>query len=490
MMLPLIAALALAPAKPTVLIYQDMVIEFTDKDNNVLVAKEIASGLDAVGKVAPVSWEMSEPAVVAAIRSGAIRSWEATAKKDDVFKVSRAIGADYVVICKVLRKGGELEGDIQLYRGRGGRTVWDNNAKYSIIRNGKLDIVSGSMTIASTWVAQLDTIPFKDLPASRSLATPDPGIPTATHTPSVRIDSAPLASGRKALREGKLIEAVVFLNDAVDADPMSAEPRLALIEALQQAGHPFLAAGEAARAYELMPDRSEFLIVAAQSWIDGGQTDRAFEKIQEALAKDPKNAAARTIFGDMMMGRLDFERAAEQYTAALAIRQDPETLYKRAQAYALTEEFSKSVEDLEKANKLGLSQEPEIATKRYRNNVGVLEPVIQSMAVAFRNLLKEAQSEPGGSLKARTDTWVLRASALMQYLDRVTPPLVHVKSHEQRGLAMNLLYQAGKGLHRHLAEGGQAGLGDADLLQIEAMRELAAAKSRFESEHAAPTPCA
>ncbi|HET6644442.1 MAG TPA: tetratricopeptide repeat protein [Fimbriimonadales bacterium] len=478
-MIVLLAAATLLTARPMVLIYQERVLEFTNTDNNIMVDAQMAKGLDAVGKVVPIVWSMNEPHIAAAVKSGAIKDWTQTPSHGDVFKVARAIDAEYVAIVQVLRKGGELNANIDLFRNRGGRSVWDNKVTVSIIRDGKLDAESGGMSIASTWVAQLDTIPFKNLPAQPALPTPDPGAGQITPNTNVQVDKTPLENARKAEKEGHWDAAVSLYRDAVDANPTSPEPRHGLIGALRQGGHPFLAAEEAARAYELMPDRSEFLVDAARSWIDGGQPAKAFEKIQEALAKNPNDGAALAIFGDMLMGRLEFDRAVESYSKAIAAGPTGDLYFKRAQAYALSGQFDKSVADMDQANKLGSQADPAVALQRYRENVKVLAPVFESLDISIKNLLTDAKA--GTNIKSGADKLAARITAFLAYLDKMQAPAMHSKSHEERGLALDLLMQATAALQRYSSEGG-TGLGDADLLQIEAMREFATSTSSFEEE--------
>src|SRR5687768_9452170 len=218
------------------------------------------------------------------------------------------------------------------------------------MQNGKMDPESGAMSVASTWAIQLNANAFRDLPSRPIFENPEPSKPTVGPPTTVSIDRTPLASGKKALEDGRLVAAVALLHDAVDVEPMSVEARSLYIEALRRAGHPFLAADEAARAAELMPNEGIFLVDAAEAWIQGGKSDRAAEMIQAALRANPKNPAALSLMGDLFAGRLELERAIEYYTQSYEVEQNPETLYKRAQAFALAERFGESVADIEKAN--------------------------------------------------------------------------------------------------------------------------------------------
>jgi len=484
MILPiLLAAVSIGAQRPTMLIYQDTVVEFTDTDPNVLVSRMLGVNMQQSGKVAPIVWSRDDPTVIAAISDGKLPGLPTNAKRTDVLDIARTLGASYVAFVELRRTGAELIGKIDVLRARGGRSLWKNETKVSIIKNGRLDPENGAQSVANTWAIQLNSNPFKDLPSKPIFETPELTNPGVAPTTTVALDRTPLASGIKALQEGRLVAAVALLHDAVDVEPLSVEARMAYIDALRQSGHPFLAADEAARAAQLMPLEGAFLVEAAQSWIDGGKSEKAFEIIAAALAADPKNAAAHSLMGDLFVGRLDLDRAIESYTRSYESKQDPETLYKRAQAYAIAEQFENSIADIERANSTGLSREPERAAKRYRDAVKVVDPVIDSLAANLRNLLREAADPAQATaLKSRSAAFLKRVGNFLGYLDRIDSPESHARSHTRRELAVGLLHQAAQGLDKHLAGNNPDALGDAELLQIEAMREFAVAKQQFQAE--------
>jgi len=484
MILPiLLATLAIGAQRPTMLIYQETVVEFTDTDPNVLVSRKLGVNLEKNGKVAPIVWSRDDPTVIAAITEGKLPGLPTTAKRSDVLDIARTLGASYVAFLELKRTGAEIIGKIDVLRSRGGRSLWKNETKVSIIKNGKLDPESGAQSVANTWAIQLNSNPFRDLPSRPIFETPDPTNPEVSPPSTVAIDKTPLASGLKALREGRLVAAVALLHDAVDVEPLSVEARMAYIDALRQSGHPFLAADEAARAAQVMPEQGAFLVEAAQSWIEGGKSDRAYEIITSALAADPKNAAAHSLMGDLYVGKLELDRAVESYTKSYESKADPETLYKRAQAHAIAGRFSESIADIERANSTGLSREPERAEKRYREAVKVVDPVIEALAANLRNLLREA-ADPTQStaLKSRATEFQKRVEAFLSYLDRIDAPEAHSRSHTRRELSVGLLHQAAQGLVKHLAGNNPDALGDAELLQIESMREFTVAKQQFQAE--------
>lgn len=484
MILPiLLAAVSIGAQRPTMLIYQETVVEFTDTDPNVLMSQKLGEILEKTGKVAPIVWHRSDPTISAAVDAGKLPGLPSSAKRPDVLAIARTVGATYAAFIELKRTGAELMGKIDVIRVNGGRSMWKDNTKVSIISNGRLDPESGAMSVAHTWAIQMNANPFRDLPSRPIFENPLPTDPGIIPSTTVAIDRTPLSSGLKALSEGRLVAAVALLHDAVDVEPMSVEARMAYIDALRQSGHPFLAADEAARAAVLMPQEGAFLVSAAQSWIEGGKSETAFELIQSALAANPKNPAALSLMGDLFVGRLELDRAIEAYTKSYDSKQDPETLYKRAQAYAIAERFDDSIADIERANSTGLSREADRATKRYRETVKVVDPVIDALAAGERNLLREAgDPSQATALKSRSAAYLKRVEAFLTYLDRIEAPDAHARSHTRRELAVSLLHQAAQGLVKHLEGNNPDALGDAELLQIEAMREFAVAKQQFQAE--------
>lgn len=482
MILTAVAVLAIVAQRPTILIYQETIVDFTDADPNVLVSMKLGDILQGSGKVAPIVWHQADPVIQSAIQAGKLPALPTSAKRPDVFTIARTLDATYVAFVTLNRTGAELKGVVEVFRARGGRSLWKNETNVSIMQNGKMDPESGSLSIANTWAIQMNATPFRELPSRPMFENPTPSNPSTSPPTTVSIDRTPLASGKKALEDDRLVAAVALLHDAVDVEPMSVEARSLYIEALRRSGHPFLAADEAARAAVLMPTEGAFLVDAAGAWIQGGKSERAAEIIQAALAADPKNAAALSLMGDLFAGRLDLDRAVEYYTRSYEAKQNPETLYKRAQAHAIAERFVDSLADIERANSTGLSSEPEVSARRYRDTVKVVDPVIESLASNLRNLLREAGASQSTALQPRAAAFVKRVESFLSYLDRIDAPEVFARSHTRRELAVGLLHQAAQGLARSVEGGGRDPLGDAELLQIEAMREFAVAKQQYQAE--------
>jgi tetratricopeptide (TPR) repeat protein len=481
--LVLLVALVALPissvAKPLLLIYQVRETTFSDADPNLIVDQALAEELATVGKVKPVLWQREDPTIREALRVGRIRTLPQNPSPAEVIQVANAIGCIYVAVVRVTHVGALLDGSLDLYRD--GRRIWQTTASTAIVRDGSIDKLSTIRSVASTWAAKMNVEPLKDLagiPADAPI-----GPPLVTTYGSQDAPQAPYDLGKKALDEGRAWEAVVLLRDAVDAEPLDPLRRIALIEALRLAGHPFLAAQEAQRAAELIPTEPRLLAMAAQSWLQGGQVEKAHEMISRILERDPENVAALGVLAELYVARLDYDRAVQAMGEVIRMQPTATAYYKRAQIHALREDFAAAKADLDRAKEMGLPTDEISVNQRYRDFASVLEQLFESLALRIRNLLRESQSsEVSPSVANRAAQLVNVVAAYEQFLDQAEVPESHKRSHATRALAANLLLQSALTAQRFIQERNQETAAEADLLQVEAMREHALAKQLFAKE--------
>ncbi|MER3412839.1 MAG: hypothetical protein C4341_01100 [Armatimonadota bacterium] len=472
-------ATALAQGRPLVLIYQVRLASFSDADPNLIVDVALANALREVGKVKPVAWSLDDPIIAEARRTGRLRDLPKNPNPGEVMRVADVVNARYVVIVSVTHVGGSLDGAIDLYRD--GRKIWSDTANTAIARNGEIDKESTIVSVAQTWASKMNIEPFRDL-----VGTPDeitPGPPLVRTHPTQDAPSGAFELGMAALEAGQLVEAVVLLRDAVDSQPFDPVRRKALVEALRLAGHPYLAAEQGERAAELIPNDAELISAAAAAWLGGGQIERAYNLVQRILRRDEQNAPALCVLADLHVARLEFSEALKAFDKALAVRPDGETYFRRSQVHALNEDFNAAARDMNRAAEVGLSQKLPDRLRRYRQLAAVLDQVFESLALRTRNALREARATPDEpSLGNRTLLLVNSVRAFQTYLDQIDVPDPHRRSHNERALAVNLLLQSVLGIQRYVQDRSAETAADADLLQVEAMREHAVANQLFGKE--------
>ncbi len=471
-------------AKPLVLIYQEIFEEYTEYDPNLDIMRALSATLEEEGRVSTAIFSNSDPLVIAAIQSGEFK-WNVKHTRDDAFRLSRVLGADFVAITQAKTVGGQLNGKLELYYR--GRRVYQDESKTSIIRDGALDRESSAMSLARSWTMRLATGAFKDFPAKVDITTPPPGDAPVKPTRILTPDTRPYESGMDALKNGKVMEAIDLLRDAVDVNPLHVEARLGLIEALKRADKPFLAADEALRGYEIAGEDSRLLLTAAECFLSGGKPELAKEYVLRIIEEHPTDATALSLMGDLLLSEMRYQDALDSYTKSLRALPNAETYYKRSQVYALLEEFEKSFADMESAKVAGLSFEPEQVVHRYRNSVRTLDVLFQNLALSLGNVIRESKAFPDTKdLGQRAMAIVRKCRAYADYLDRITSGKSHEKSHARRALAGNLLIQSAQGLQQFLETHDDDIHSDASLLQVEAMREFAAAQQEYLKEFTKP----
>ncbi len=485
--------------KPFILIYQQRVKEFSEFDPNMDVMRALAQTIEDTGRAVPVLWSPFEAVTSEAMKVLGWATLPEAPSEAHLLQMASTLKAQYVIVCQaylVTGLGSSPKGDvaqespvrarIELHSLATRRLLWSEEATLVVFREGKVDKEATALALAGNWTMKMFSGPLKD--TGTSVRPPSPSDLGVPYAPSRPIDAQPLENGKRALKEGFLEEAIDFLKDAVDADPLNVEARLALIEALRKTGRFFLGAEEALRAYRLMPQESSLLLAGANCLSEGGKPDRALELVREVLSKEGENAGAYSLLGDLLVGMLDFSGAISAYTRALELSPDPETYFRRAQAYALSEKFDLSLADIASARTLGLSEEPDTVEVRYERTIFVVSTIFQSFGAEIRNLLSEAKSDPHNTdLRRRVGAYLARLNAFSQYWSAMEPPEKHRNSHERRALACNLLIQSAWALDRFLKNQEQGSHSDAYLLQIEAMRELAGAQEAYQAEKRKPT---
>jgi tetratricopeptide (TPR) repeat protein len=472
-------AVACAQGRPLVLIYQVRQATFNEVDPNLIVDAALANALAEVGKVTPVVWSESDRVIAEARRTGRLRGLPKNPNPGEVLRVAEVLSARYVAIVTVTHVGGLLEGTIDLYRD--GRRLWSEIANTAIVRDGEIDKQSTILSVAQTWASKMNIGPFRDLVGTPDEVMPGPALVRLHPTQDPPAGSFEL--GMAALEAGRLVDAIVHLRDAVDSEPFDPVRRKALVEALRLAGHPYLAAEEGERAAELMPEEASLISAAAAAWLSGGQVERAYNLVRRILDKDERNAPALCVLADLHVARLEFSAALEALDKALAVRADGETYFRRSQVHALNEDFAAAARDMSRAAEVGLSQEPPERLRRYRQLASVLDQVFESLALRTRNLLREARTTPTeSSVGNRALQLVNSVRSFQTYLDQADVPDPHERSHAERALAVNLLLQSALGIQRYVQDRSPETAADADLLQVEAMREHAVAKQLFGTE--------
>lgn len=484
-----LALLALASfgfAIPKALIIQGAAGAQTE-NGPVLLGDALAQALEEDGKLDPVVWSDADPVFRAALLDGRVKGSATNPTAEDVQAAAKALGCDYVIRVDVVLKGTSVSGHIDLMKGP--QSVWTDTEAMDPHRSSSGDLDNAVRSVARTWVVHMSAGPLKKFVSEPHPPSAPP--PAQGQAPTVGATADPVhpqPDSSKALAEAqtliagkKLSEATITLREAIDASPLDAKLRIALIDVLRQMGRKSEAADEATRASLLIPDSSELRALAAQSFIDTGQSAQAEAQLNEALARNPDDVATRTMIADMDLSALKAQAALEHIDAALKKAPSRDLTFRRATADALLGDGPGVSNDLNQANQLTnwTGSEDETYTRCMRALDNGLDQEIGDL----RSLVQRAtvkRTDPDVAKEIDDQTAVLKARQAL--LSGWTPPSAHKTSHGKRVLALNLLSEFLSGLKSFLSDGSEDTLGDANINLGEAVKQLVSARGALATE--------
>ena len=308
------------------------------------LANHLAQEMDDDGRTLPIVWGLSDSVFRPLALEGKLGDVPDLPNREVALGVARKLDAEYVFLYRSERKGGSLDASAELLQN--GRTVWkDQKTMNAKLGNAQSDDDTAA-SIARTWMLLLTNKdgPLKSLPSKKSAVTPDatPGqnpvvviAPPPMLPPAVTTDLAALDTRLAALlRAGRPAEAMVLARDAVDADPLSPGPRIALVRLLASQGDADGAASAALRAADLLPDSPALRIDAVRRLLALGRTKEAREAANELRARIPDDPAARRLSAEVALANDDAETTVRETEALLKLGEDPEARLLRGIARA------------------------------------------------------------------------------------------------------------------------------------------------------------
>ncbi|HWA82494.1 MAG TPA: tetratricopeptide repeat protein, partial [Fimbriimonadaceae bacterium] len=303
-------------------------------------------------------------------------------------------------------------------------------------------------------------------------------------TPPVKPeDSKWSADAAAALKAGDMSRAINILRDAVDSSPMDVARRILLIKTLTQASQPEVAAREARRAAELMPDHIEFRALAATAWIQAGNIDEAQTDLNEAVSRAPDSPETRLLLANVAIAKGDFPTAIGHLDKAIAASPTGDAYYLRGLAHAMSGENDLADADVKKAVDLGLSQDPQEAEERYRLVATIFDNGLTQIGGEIRTLHSRAQVDrTDKDVKAAFDDLMKRVAGRVRFISSLPTPPAHELSHNRRVLAYKLLSQCLTDLESYLKSGDVDVLTDSRINLGEALKQGVSAREEFKNE--------
>ncbi len=470
-----VAILALMPgichAAPDLLIVQTKVPVEADRDPNLMLAPYVADELDKEGRVRPVVWSMTDPVFREWTSRDVFGPFEPNPSPRVALDTARKLGIDYVLIVQAVSTKQQFVPSAELFVD--GRSKWKfgprdpkrsddlvvaTDGKYDekatralqaklpdmIRAGGTFTVYVGSLpdwdatarSVSSTWRALLGEGPLASLPA-RPRVSQEPDPTGAEVNTTVEISGAADPDlPRKALdmaQQGKADQAVILVREACDLKPFDTELRKTLVAVEKAAGLLREAADASQLAAKLDPGDSSLWLLAASSWIDVCDAERARDSLKEAQARGASGPEVNRIEADIALLGGEAKKAEGLYVSL----KDPSVVWRLALAAALAGDLPTCEKALESLQSGPLEQ------RDYQTLVLLLDRSLEPWVTSVRDLVPMVRMHPGDPQalqKAETVNKV--ATGLADIVSKVVAPERHKESHEARRLAHILLAQS------------------------------------------------
>jgi tetratricopeptide (TPR) repeat protein len=483
-----VPGLVAAQERPVILVVQKSTAkEFGEDAIDLPMLDNMRQELAEDGRLAVVAWQRKDRTFVEATSAIPLPD---PPTEGVIFEVGRRVRARYTLVIEATRYKGLVYPRADLFQSGRRGALWTTGPRRSAAGNSQvikvgedIDWQATAQSLARTWMIQLSQGPL------RSIGLGDTTLPNPLASRQEDIRPRPdltAAAGPEALsttedlvRRGQVGAAIIYLKDAVDANPFEPERRVRLMELLNLQGLPAEAAQEGRRAARLTADRTDLWLVSAKSWLLAGRPEEAKVDVNEALARGADGPFSRRLLGDIALIRGDLARARDEYSLSLEQSDTTRTRLGLAISFSLIGQ-----PDLARAI---LTKEPavagELAPGDYAFLVEMLGPVTSTITQSISALGPAARRAPKDpAVVAEAERMERQSLALQELLVLVSPPAAHKRSHDSRVLAHKLMYQASQEV-LSFAKGGDPEAGLEIVLSLgEALRQFMIASDAYRAE--------
>lgn len=465
-----------------VLIVQEQVRIGGSTELNVPLANAVAETLSAQGRVTPIVWSLTDPLFRRASEAGILGKHPNHPTLKQALQSGQQWGVKYVLHLSAVETGGSVKASAALYADGVSKALWEDQQQFGVHLGGKPDWDGTAKALAERWAEMLAAGPFKIYPPKAPTSPLDvqPRLdPGQAGVPPADDDPQALDRAKQLLTAQKFGEAVVLLRDAVDLRPLDPERRLALAQALFQAGYFREAADEATRGARFAPDRLELRLLAAEAWLAVQEVEKAKVQLNEALARAVRDPRALRLQGQISILEGRPSEAVQVLTQVIASQDGAEARFERAVAYAMLGEGDLCRGDI---TRFGTINEPMLTTL-YRYVVLTADASVEKMGEDLRKLLEDARLRPKDASVVATAEGIQRRAHSFAVLFRYMPsPQTHKVSHEQRILAHQLLAQCAAEALEFAKTGNEDVGAEATLSLGEALKPFVLIRAQYRSE--------
>ena len=485
-LLPLLSFLSIsvfATAVPKVLIIQ--INNDSKKDTSQIpLGDALCGALEEEGKSEPILWSETDPVFRGAMLDGRV-PMTMKPSPDDVQAAVKSLGCDYVMLTQVQLEGTALSGRIDMYKGT--NQIWNDVESMDPGKSSARDLDNAVLSIARTWALRISTGPLKAIKAEpKPPPTPAPSNgqihkSPVDPVPTVSDSSQAIAQYQTLMANKQIAEATNLLRQAVDASPLDAKLRIQLIEHLTQIGRAKEAAEEATRAAQLLPDNADLRGLAAQAYINSGQTDQAEGQLNEALARNPDDPVTRAMLADIALNKLNPQAARDHIDVAMKKAPSKDLAYRRALCNAILGDDTAVQNDLAQAVQIPNWSKSE--DDSYAFCMRVFDQAMDQSVGDLRSLNQRATvTHDDPDVGKAIDDQLSYLQARQMFVDTWSPPSSHKKSQGMLSLALKLLSQSLSELKAYLSDGSQDTLTDATIDLGEAIKQLSSARDALAAE--------
>ncbi len=451
------------------------------------VTESVSEALKAEGRVSVVRWSQQDETFKTLSESTSLTEGPTD---ELISEFARRLKARYILVVEASRLKGRLYPRADLFQvGRRG-TLWTTGPKRSqgtesivVMRGSDIDWSATGSSLAKTWALQLSQGPFKNL--QPEVEMPNPGAPSEAGPRAPRVELG-ASAGAEALDQaqslidsGRTDLAILYLRDAVDANPFEPERRILLSELLDRRGLALQSADEGRRAARLVSDKPDLWLVSARSWLIAGRPDEAKMDVQEAMARGADSPLAHRLLGDINLMQGDLAKARDEYSIALEKEDKPRTRLGLAVVFALTRqpELSQAILEPVKTGPNGLS------ITDYSFVLQLAEPSVRALAADLAAFMPRARvSKDKEAIAKESEALVRRSASLASLITLVKAPPRHSPSHEGRILAHKLMLQASEEAHSFVKGTDPEAEMEVVLSLAEALRQLNTAVDAYHDE--------
>lgn len=282
----------------------------------------------------------------------------------------------------------------------------------------------------------------------------------------------------KLISENRLIAAETLLRDAVDADPLSKERRMALINFLRRYQKASQAVSATVQAASVLGDPS-LVTMGARILLDNDQKEEAKQIINDAMALNSESPQVRLLMAEVRLRESNPEQALKHLEVALKAGPTVEGFALRAVCRAFLGSDEGVKIDIERVKK----EQPDFLVEQYPRLAKVFDEALAVEGPDLRSLFQKAvlnrKSEEVGDL---IDAQERLTKASMTLFNAFPSSPRFFKSHELRLLALNLLQQTMIELREYVTSGSEDSLNDARIDLGEFLLTLKQAQEEFIKE--------